>query len=260
MQSDGEYVRVYQSVVDDPRFAGIFEDDHHFATWVRLLMIAEKAWPSSAILPRSARKASIRALEEAGIIELAAGDRYRIHGLDPERQRRSDHARTAAEARWSKAPGNAPSIPPGNAGSNAQVMLVRERVRERVLGEEESLSGGAPSTRAREGDDEPEREAMVWLSRHQAGIPEGGRFHLRVIGLVRRHGIEKVLKTWEGMGQATDRQYILGAENILDTLPNGRKAAEEEREAERQATSRRRVERTQAYLAELRGEVQGAAG
>lgn len=94
-----EYVRVYQSVVDDEKFVTIYDDDHHFATWVRLLMAADAMWPASCPIPANARKASLRALCEAGIVDVQ-GSRFRIRGLDKEREQRSESARNAAALRW----------------------------------------------------------------------------------------------------------------------------------------------------------------
>jgi len=96
------YARLYLDLVDDPKFAGIYEDDRHLAAFVRLLMIAEASWPASAILPALCRRVSIAALATAGLIDLLPGQRYRVHGLDAERQRRTDHARTAADRRWGR--------------------------------------------------------------------------------------------------------------------------------------------------------------
>lgn len=98
--SDNPYVRVYQSVADDAKFVGIFDDDHHFSTWVRLLMAADALWPASCPVPAHARKASIKALCEAGLIDVT-GSRFRVRGLDAERNRRSEKARASAEQRWS---------------------------------------------------------------------------------------------------------------------------------------------------------------
>ena len=89
MPAEGDYSRLYHCVVDDERFVGIYDDDAHWACYTRLLMLAEAAWPSSAPIPRSARQESIDALAQAGIIELQSGDRFRIHGLDGERAKRS---------------------------------------------------------------------------------------------------------------------------------------------------------------------------
>lgn len=119
MSSDlGPYSRHYWSLVDDEKFADVYDNDHHYATWSRLLMIADQAWPASAHLPVTARKASIAKLAEVQLIDLLPGGRFRIHGLDDEREKRSIHGKNAAASRWgnlSNASGNARS----NARSNA---------------------------------------------------------------------------------------------------------------------------------------------
>jgi hypothetical protein len=79
---------VYWSIVDDEKFAAIYDDDRHLATWLRLLLIADQAHPSSPAIPTGCRKASIAALVEAELIDLGTGNRYRVHGLDAERERR----------------------------------------------------------------------------------------------------------------------------------------------------------------------------
>lgn len=95
------YARLYLDLIDDEKFASIYDDDHRFAAWCRLLLIAEGAWPASAHLPsaRLARPAAVAALADCGLIDLRPGDRYRIHGLDAERERRADLARTSVAQR-----------------------------------------------------------------------------------------------------------------------------------------------------------------
>lgn len=99
--SERPYARLYLDLVDDEKFEGIYEDDHHFAAFCRLLMIAEGAWPASAHLPsgRLARPSSVRRLGEAELVDTKPGDRYRIHGLDKEREARADKARTSVAHR-----------------------------------------------------------------------------------------------------------------------------------------------------------------
>lgn len=111
------YSRHYWELVDDEKFDEIYPDDHHYATWSRLLMLADQAWPASAHLPASARRASVQKLSEVGLIELLPGGRFRMHGLQKEREQRHEHAKTASNARW-----NAPSIPGSNAGASAPLM------------------------------------------------------------------------------------------------------------------------------------------
>ena len=98
MSERAAYSRVYWSVVDDPKFVTIYDDDHHFAAWTRLLLIADQSHPASAHLPTNVRRASVRALSEAGLLDLQPGSRYRIHGLDAERGRRREAATHRAPA------------------------------------------------------------------------------------------------------------------------------------------------------------------
>jgi hypothetical protein len=88
------YSRVYWSVMDDERFADVYGDDGAFALWVRLLMTADALWPAAAPLPRGAKPRALGKLVDAGIVDLLPGDRYRIHGLDSERERRKQLATT----------------------------------------------------------------------------------------------------------------------------------------------------------------------
>ena len=124
--SAGAYSRVYHGIIDDPRFATVMEDDAAGWTWVKLLIIAEQAWPASAYLPVWVKRRPLAVLVAAGIVE-PAGETFRIHGLDPERQRRSDHGRDAVNVRWSNARSNAPSNTQGNAQSNTQSILDEHR-------------------------------------------------------------------------------------------------------------------------------------
>jgi len=98
--AEGGYCRVYFSILDDPKFDGVREDERHLATWLRLLMIAELSWPATPELPGSALPESLAMLRKRKIIDLLPGRRFRVRGLRAERERRSAAARTAANARW----------------------------------------------------------------------------------------------------------------------------------------------------------------
>jgi hypothetical protein len=88
------YSRIYWSVLDDPKFETIYGDDAAFALWVRLLLTADALWPSPAPLPRGTKPKALVRLVEAGIVDTLSGDRYRIHGLDNEREIRKQLATT----------------------------------------------------------------------------------------------------------------------------------------------------------------------
>lgn len=112
--ADGPYARVYWSIVDDREFAGIYDDDAALALWLRLLLIADQAWPTSAHLPKTARVRPLEKLTKAGLVRISAGGRYTVRGMDAERGKRQQKARNAAALRWhsdSNAPGNAQTMP-----------------------------------------------------------------------------------------------------------------------------------------------------
>ena len=48
----GRYARVYHDLMDDPKFEAVYQDDHRFALWVRLLMAADASHPSPPTIPR----------------------------------------------------------------------------------------------------------------------------------------------------------------------------------------------------------------
>jgi hypothetical protein len=95
MSERAPYSRVYWSVMEDPKFDGIREDPRLFGSWSLLLIAADMAHPSPAYLLPTVTRASVNRLAEAGLIDLLDGFRYRVHGLDAERERR----RTAATTR-----------------------------------------------------------------------------------------------------------------------------------------------------------------
>lgn len=97
MSERAPYSRVYWDIVDDPKFGTIFDNNDHLATWLRLLMQADAQWPASSAVPATARKASVKALSDAGLIDLVPGGRFRVHGLDAERGRRREAARTGTK-------------------------------------------------------------------------------------------------------------------------------------------------------------------
>lgn len=113
------YVKVYYRIADDPRFETVFDNDAALSWWLRLLLIADGHWPSSAPIPAACKPKALNALTEAGLVDRIGTHRFRIHGLDAEREKRSEHASQASRSRWSS---NPLSTPPRNAPSNARNM------------------------------------------------------------------------------------------------------------------------------------------
>jgi len=114
MKSDRRYVRVYD---DDLRrdYPDIWRDDRALSTWLRLLSVADKMWPTPPELPRSATPAAVATLVASGLVELMPEHCYRIRGHDAERIARRNAASNAAAYRW------------GNANAHANAMPKRER-------------------------------------------------------------------------------------------------------------------------------------
>lgn len=108
-QSD-PYVRVYYRIVDDPKFAAIYDDDAALALWLRLLLSADAMYPAAAPLPFGTRRAVLAKLVECGLVDVGANNRYRIHGLEAEREQRSEHARKAAHAMHEQRTSNARAV------------------------------------------------------------------------------------------------------------------------------------------------------
>lgn len=113
MKVDRHYVRVYHDdLVRD--YPDIYADDGALATWLRLLVLADKMWPTPAELPRSVKMRPLRLLVDRRLVELVEPHSFRIRGHDAERTKRSDAARNAAAGRWQdngNATGIAPRVP-----------------------------------------------------------------------------------------------------------------------------------------------------
>jgi len=86
------YSRVYWSIMSDEKFDAIRDDCRVMGAWLLLLVQADMSHPAPAYLPRTVPSTSARKLADAGLIDLLAGHRYRIHGLDAERERRRSAA------------------------------------------------------------------------------------------------------------------------------------------------------------------------
>ena len=119
MSDDRKYIRVYFSIRSDDRFETIYGDDAALACWLRLLLDADAVWPAPASVPKAAKAGPYRKLIAAGIVEPMPGHLYRIHGLDHEREKRSQSARTAAAMRW-QYERNADSMPSRAETSKAE--------------------------------------------------------------------------------------------------------------------------------------------
>jgi hypothetical protein len=131
------YSRLYHRFKAE--FPAIYADDRALATWVRVLLGADASWPMHPPLPRSVRPKPLGLLVSVGLVILD-GDSYTVRGLDAERTRRRDAARTGAAKRWQS---------DGNANASATAMPRRDETR---LDEEKRETPPPPAERGRRKD------------------------------------------------------------------------------------------------------------
>jgi len=124
MPNEDPYSRLYWRLADE--YPDVWDDDAAMATYARLLVSADGAWPAAAAVPvgvKSKAWALLTAGDSPLVIPEPHGKRYRIRGLDKHRQGRSDAARIAAGKRWRNADSNADS----NAGAQQRAMHIPSR-------------------------------------------------------------------------------------------------------------------------------------
>jgi len=107
--ADGKWVPVFHEDLIRHHEA-IWHDNDALATWLRLLALADKQWPSKPELPRSAKSPIVARLVADSLLELLPHDCYTVAGLDARRTAASNAASNAARIRH------------GNAASNAEIM------------------------------------------------------------------------------------------------------------------------------------------
>jgi hypothetical protein len=144
-RDDKRYVRVYQRIVDDPKFVDVWPDDARLALWLRLLMAADQSWPQPATIPRSVKARPFKALVDCGLVDMVNRDQYRIHGMDTDRIARHEQAQAAVNTRW-----NARSNTASTAVSNTEaIRLPNTTEHNRRNLEFREVPAGAPSANGR---------------------------------------------------------------------------------------------------------------
>jgi hypothetical protein len=216
--ADSPYTRVYHSIVDDPKFATVYDDDRRLATWLRLLLIADQAYPSSAYIPAGTNRAAVAALAESGLIDLGTGSRYRVHGLAVERGRRSEAARVGGLA---------------SGRSRAERTTVERPLNERRTESNLAEPSLAEPSRALSRDGLPnlgpdELAALETATGHVASMA-GDKTLGEYDRLVGDHGLPAVVEAFGSIAKGkrmTARQLVWGAVKILEPFISDRAAAD----------------------------------
>lgn len=256
MSERASYSRVYWSIVDDPKFVTIYDSDAHLAAWLRLLLIADQAHPASAHLPANVRKSSVKALAECELIDLA-GSRYRIHGLDAERERRRIAATSRPPTGGKRPPDGDQTVPGPDPTGSYTPGLSRGR------DETRQAEPTAPATN--DPYDDPEHEALVWLAKHGCDVRPGNGYHRKLVTAVEAHGVNAIVGMFDRLAAAGTRPgdvkgFLFGAVDALDARSRPKLAVldAEDRADESAAARQRRVDRTRAETAELRAAIEAA--
>jgi hypothetical protein len=244
MSERAAYSRVYWSIVDDPKFETIYDNDAHLAAWLRLLLIADQAHPASAHLPASVRRSSVAALAAAGLIDVS-GSRYRVHGLDAERAKRASFASHSGPRRDPDGTQTGPER--DRTGIQTQGLRRDETRRDKTR---ESARENDPYA-------DPEMEAVQWLAKHGCDIRPGNGYHRQLVTAVERHGATAVVGMLDRLSAAGVRNgdtkgFLFGAIDALDgqSRPDLRVIEKEERVAEQEAAFNNRVTRTKRRMHE----------
>lgn len=240
------YSRVYHEAIDDPKFGKVWDDDHALAAWLRLLVAADMAWPASATLYHGIRKAALKALTDAGLVDMQTGGRYRIHGLDKERNARSDAARRAANFLHH---GNADGVPApsdedweedadavhphdlGSAGRSAETMPRQDEQRK----DEKRRDETSKSNGARPPADAFDVMMVVEdLTRSRFGYREGHRIHDTLVADVGNHGAAAIADRYRAFratspGPVDAAQLVFGVHNALHPLTSAKPLTDEQR-------------------------------
>jgi len=200
---DRPFVRVYHDDLQRD-YPAVWDDDHQLATWLRLLVVADKLWPAPAELPRREKPSSIARLVASKILEILPRHRFRLKGLDAERQRRYDRAAGAAAVRWDS---------PSNADASANAMPTRAGAGPSAL--RPPLSDSASDITA-------EDAVLTWLASVGATVmPDGNGYHRELVTFVGRQGAAKVIdamKARYAAGDRSSRQLLYGAINDLEQI------------------------------------------
>ena len=216
------YVRVYYRVIDDPKFADVFDDDARLACWLRLLLVADGTWPAPAPIPANVKRGPFQHLVKVGLIDIVAGGRYRIHGMDGERGGRKEKAVAAANKRWGSNAGAS-----SGSTANADGLASNEKMHSAPLRSTPTRS--APRQRAH--DD-------VWSVANVLSELTGYTPSPKVIEDLRADvtnlGADRVMSASRDVHESGDGPFdsatlFYAAHNVLFPLPGSRRESPKER-------------------------------
>lgn len=227
-QSD-PYVRVYYRIIDDPKFADVFDDDARLACWLRLLLLADGTWPAPAPIPANVKRGPFQHLVRVGLVDLVAGGRFRIHGMDPERGERRAKAQKAALTRHSNSNADAQQTHSGSS-ANANGRADDKNMHSAPLRSEPLHS--TPRQRARSGSDDVWTVAL--LIEELTGRTPSPKVTEDLRADVEQLGAQRVMDAIRDVHESGDGPFdsatlFYAAHNLLFPLTGSRRESPKER-------------------------------
>ena len=157
-RNDRRFARVYY---DDLRrdYPEVWKDNDALSTWLRLLVVADIAWPTTPDLPRHVKARPLEMLADSGLIALGPDDTFAVKGYDADRSKRHANAVAAAGARGapSAVPDGAPSADPTQTRPD-QTSSPPPQVGRRVNGTNPRATGTNPRAQGTSPRQEREKE------------------------------------------------------------------------------------------------------
>jgi len=219
-----------------------FYDPTALSTWLRLLILSEKAWPALPDLPTSIRRADLKTLEADNLYEAQPNGQFLLRGWRKEREKRATQ-----------------SLPKVTTKVDPEV--VREVDTKGSLRARSALSTSTSISSSNDGEGvvgetTDERQVFAYLAQHGAAIRPDAPLGRRLLGLMERRGVEAVLAEAAEMAKVesvmSDRQWVLGLENGLEAIPSGRKTPEEAVAEEAEARNEARSAQVYARMQQRR--------
>lgn len=155
------YARVYFDDLerDHPE---IWFDPTCLSTWLRLLSLSEKSWPTMPELPRSVRRADLEKLVRSGMLELLDNHRFVLRGWLKEREERSSKAIDAVSQRRDRVGSVVPTLVPTDVPTDVPTNDLHTRAHAGARAATASASSYSSSTEEGSGEKPPDAADAYW--------------------------------------------------------------------------------------------------
>jgi hypothetical protein len=225
---DDPYSRVYHRFSDE--FPSVFDDDRAVAAWLRLLLIADAAWPTRPPIPATVNRKALSVLQGAGLVVVERGY-YTMLGLDKQRTERRDKAVSAGLARVERALSTSSTKAQPRQTEHRQTEPSNGRAKDGLPNLTDSVSG-------------------AWEDATGRSVLSSGEFAIGYLDdACRRHpdaavitAIREARSDFERI--PTTQQLTVAVRSLLDPLPDAKAVAAAESSEDEQRRHAKAVQRT----------------